>query len=136
MIRATVDFARTMLRFPAGWLAWIAALMLVNGVAPIVFLPAPEAVVTLAAFLLSVIWQVAIFDRHGFVRLLGIGHAPWLASVSWAWLRLGDLPVGSPIRIWLTALVLINTASLLIDVTDVVRYLRGERKPVLTIVES
>ena len=31
MIRVALDFARTMLRFPAGWLVWIAALMLVNG---------------------------------------------------------------------------------------------------------
>lgn len=131
MIRVALDFARTMLRFPAGWLIWIAALILVNGVAPIVFLPAPEAVITLATFMLAAMLQMALFGRLGFVRLLGIGHVPWLALVPWAWLRSGVLPVGSPMRIWLTALVLLNTGSLLIDAADVVRYLRGEREPVL-----
>ena len=131
MIRVALDFARTMLRFPAGWLVWIAALILVNGVAPIVFLPAPEAAITLAAFMLAVMLQMALFGRLGFVRLLGIGHVPWLALVPWAWLRSGVLPVGSPMQIWLIALVLLNTSSLLIDAADVVRYVRGEREPVL-----
>ena len=35
-------------------------------------------------------------------------------------------------RIWLIALVVLNTGSLLIDGADVVRYLRGEHKPYLT----
>ena len=72
MIRVALDFPLTMLRFPAGCLVWIAALILVNGVVPIVFLPATEAVVTLAFFMLAVMLQMAVFGRHGFVRLLGI----------------------------------------------------------------
>ena len=135
MIRVALDFMRTMLRFPAGWLVWIAALMLVNGVVPVFLLPAPEAAVTLATFMLAAVLQMTLFGRFGFVRLLGIGHAPWLVLVPWAWLRLGALPVGSPIRFWLISLVLLNTGSLLVDGADVVRYIRGERDPVLTLEE-
>ena len=39
-------------------------------------------------------------------------------------------------RIWLIGLVVLNTASLLIDAADVVRYVRGEREPVLTLDEG
>ena len=71
-------------------------------------------------------------DRHD-RRLLGIGHAPWLALVPWAWYRSQALPEGSWMSIWLIALVVLNTGSLLIDAVDVVRYLRGEREPYLAI---
>ena len=36
-------------------------------------------------------------------------------------------------RVWLIALVVLNAGSLFIDAADVVRYLRGERKPHVTI---
>ena len=77
MIRVALDFARTMLRFPGGWLVWVAALILVNGAAPIVFLPKPEAVITLAAFMLAAMLQMALFGRFGFVRLLGTCQRQW-----------------------------------------------------------
>ncbi len=133
MIRAALNFNRHILSFPAGWKVWVAALVLVNAVVPIMFLPVPEAVVTLVVFILAIAVQMALLDRLGFVRLLGIGHAPWLALVPWAWYRSQTLPEGSRMSIWLIALIVLNTGSLLIDAVDVVRYLRGEREPYLAI---
>ena len=95
-----------------------------------------EAVVTLAIFVVAMIVQMILLDRLGFVRLLGIAHAPWLALVPWAWYQSQALPEGSSMRIWLITLVVLNTGSLLIDTADVVRYLRGEREPHLTIGED
>ena len=136
MIRAALNFSRHILSFPAGWKVWVAALVLVNAVVPIIFLPALEAAVTLAVFIAAIVTQMILLDRLGFVRLLGIAHAPWLALVPWAWYRSQALPEGSSKHIWLMAVVVLNTGSLLIDAADVVRYLRGERRPYLTIGED
>ena len=54
------------------------------------------------------------------------GEFAGLSCASWIFF-------GSSMHIWLMALVVLNTGSLLIDTADVVRYLRGERKPYLTI---
>ena len=77
--------------------------------------------------------QMALFGRFGWVRLLGIGHWPWLLLVPWAWLRLAAVPDASLTRFWLMSLIVLNTGSLLIDAVDVVRYMRGEREPVMTL---
>ena len=51
--------------------------------------------------------------------------------VTWLWTRLDVAPAGSLFRYWLLATVVLVSLSLLIDVTDVIRYLRGERAPQL-----
>ncbi len=132
-IQVVLNFDRHIRSFPAGWKVWVAALVLVNAVVPIIFLPTPEAAVTLAVFIAAIMTQMILLDRLGFVRLLGIGHAPWLALVPWAWYRSQALPEGSWMSIWLIALVVLNTGSLLIDAADFVRYVRGEREPYLTV---
>ena len=81
MIRVALDFSSTILSFTAGWLVWIAALVLLNGVVPIMFLPAPEAVVTLAVFMVAMMLQMALFGRHGFVTFWG---SPTLRGWPWS----------------------------------------------------
>lgn len=136
VIRVALNFDRHIRSFPAGWKVWVAALVLVNAVVPIIFLPPLEALVTLGVFIVAIVVQMTLLDRHGFVRLLGIAHTPWLALVPWAWYRSQAFPEGSSMRIWLIALVVLNTVSVFIDAADVVRYLRGERQPYLTIAED
>ena len=51
MIEVALNFDRHIRSFPAGWKVWVAALVLVNAVVPIIFLPTPEAAVTLAVFI-------------------------------------------------------------------------------------
>jgi hypothetical protein len=136
MVRVGIDFLRTMLRFPVPWLVWIAGLMLVNGILPLFFLPSTEAIVTLAVFMVAAMLQLTLFGRMGFVRFLGLGHAPWLFLVPWLWARLDGAPVDTSMRLWMWALIGFDSLSLLIDVADVFRYLRGETEPTLTLLED
>jgi hypothetical protein len=132
-MRAMIDFFRTMLTFPKSVIAWVVLLMTANMILPLFFLGTPEGRVVLGAFVLGAVLQTMIFSVKGFVRLLGIGHLAWLPMVFWLWTRLDLAPTGSFFRYWLLATVVLVSLSLLIDATDVIRYLRGEREPVLQI---
>ncbi len=131
-MKAMMDFFRTMLMLPKPWLVWVMLLMLANMIGPLFYLGTPEGKVVLAAFLLGAIAQTAIFSARGFVRLLGIGHIAWVPMVYWLWTRLDAAAPGSFFRYWLLTTIVLVSLSILIDATDVVRYLRGEREPQLS----
>ena len=48
------------------------------------------------------------------------------------WTRLGGFPPNEPFTMWMTAVIGLNFVSLVIDVSDVWRYIGGERTPHLT----
>lgn len=102
--------------------------MVVNGGWPVLFFGSLEAQVVLGAMMFGAILQSLIFSRLGFVRLLGVGHVLWLAMVPWIWLR-ADQATTPGMRNWMMAVVVMNGISLVIDVADVVRYLKGDREP-------
>ena len=130
---AAVDFFRCMLKMPAHWIVWIAMLMAANGMAPLFYLTSPEAQLTLAAMMLGAMIQMTLYARLGFVRFLGVGHAPWLFLVPWLWLRLDTAPTNGMFRNWMLAVIVLNGLSLLIDITDVARYAMGDRAPQITL---
>lgn len=130
-MRAMIGFLRTMLTLPKPWLVWVMLLMAANMVLPLFYLGTPEGKVVLAAFFFGALVQMAIFSARGFVRLLGIGHITWIPMLFWLWTRLGAAPAGSLFRYWLLATMVLVGLSLLIDATDVIRYIRGERGPQL-----
>ncbi len=76
-------------------------------------------------------FQITIFGSKGFVRLLGIGHLPWVPLVFWLWTRLDQVPQDGIFRYWILSVIIIDTISLIIDTTDVVRYILGDREPQL-----
>ncbi len=124
---------RTMLKMPFPWLLWIGMLGVVNMAVPLFYLDTTEGKVVLAVIMMGAIIQIVIFGAKGFVRLLGLGHSLWLFMVPWLWTRLDHVPEGSPFRFWLLSVVILNGISLLIDITDVGRYIAGERTPQLTL---
>ena len=130
-LRAMFDFLRTMMTQRKPWVGWIMLLMLVNMVIPLFYLGTLEGRVVLGAFVLGALLQGGIFSAKGFVRLLRIGHIPWVPMVAWLWTRLDVAPAGSLFRYWLLATIVLVGLSLLIDAVDVIRYLRGERDPYL-----
>ncbi len=130
-MKAMIDFLRTMLTLPKPWLGWVMLLMTVNMIVPLFFLGTSEGKVVLGAAVLGAALQTAIFSARGFVRLVGIGHIAWVPMVAWLWTRLDHAPAGSLFRYWLLATIVLVSVSLLIDATDVIRYLRGERDPQL-----
>ena len=136
MMGTMTGFMRAMLGLPGHWVAWVGLLLLVNMIAPLFLLHTIEAWVVLGALLMGGMIQQAIFARLGFVRLLGLGHAPWLALVPWLWSRLDMAEPGTLLYGWLVAVIVLDGASLVIDIVDVARYLRGERAPTVHLAKS
>ena len=132
-MKAMIKFMKTMLALPKGWVAWISALVLVNFAGAVLFIGTVEGQVVFGALMVGAITQAAIFSRLGFVRLLGIGHILWVPMVFWLLSRVDLLTISGLFEAWIVAVVVLDTLSLLIDATDVVRYALGDRKPQLSL---
>ena len=128
-MKTMISFIKTMLALPRLWMAWVMLLMTVNVVIPLFYVATIEAQVVLGAALIGAIIQTTIFSTKGFVRLLGIGHILWVPMVFWLWSRLDLAAPDSFFHSWLIAVIVLDTISLVIDATDVIRYWNGERNP-------
>ena len=107
--------------------------MTLNILMPLAFLETVEGKSVLGAAAFGALVQMMIFRALGFVRLLGLGHLPWVALVPWLWSRLALAPEGSPFRYWVLAVLVVDAVSLSIDAVDVARYALGQRAPVLSL---
>ena len=121
-------------RFVSGLLAsplwvklWLLALGAVNMLVPLFYLARPEAQLVLATFVAGFALLVVLTARFGFTRILGLGHILWIPLVLWLVGRVDAYPVTETYGLWLRSVIVLNSISLVIDITDVVRYLRGER---------
>ncbi|MEE8349559.1 MAG: hypothetical protein V3R94_08320, partial [Acidobacteriota bacterium] len=112
LMSVMMNFMRTMLTMPKPWVAWIGLLMAANFIFPVIFISSLEGRVVLATGMASAMIQMGIFQTKGFVRLLGIGHSPWIPLLLWLWTRLNF--DASPFAYWIVALMVLNTLSLII----------------------
>jgi hypothetical protein len=131
MIQTFVGFNKGILAMPKTWLVWTILLVSANLVSPWFFLGTLEAAIVLAGFILSLTLMIILYARYGFVRLLGLGHTPWLLMVPWIWSLLDQAKAGEPFYYWLLTVVVLDSVSLIIDVVDAIRYWLGERKPTI-----
>ena len=83
----------------------------------------------LGSGLLAATIMTVLHAKLGYVRLLGIGHFVWIPMLIWLVFRLDRIPEGTIFYNWLLILIAMDTVSLLIDIVDLVRYLRGDRTP-------
>ena len=132
-MKSMMKLMRTMMIMPIHWQVWLGILVIVNMIVPFFFIHTLEAQVVVATFIVGLVIMSVIFSVKGFVRLLGIGHIGWLPLVFWLWTRLDHAPADSIFGYWLMAVVVLNSLSLIIDTIDVFRYVKGERRPVLTL---
>ncbi len=93
MIKLMVDFTKIVMRMPQPWPTWLLLLVSANLVAPLFFLGSLEARVALVGMMIGATLMMILFSRFGYVRLLGLGHIPWLFTVPWLWSRLGEASV-------------------------------------------
>lgn len=128
-MKAMVGFSKTMLKMPTPVLFWLALLMAANMVGPIVFIKSLEGKMVILAAIVGAAIQIAIFGSKGFVRLLGIGHLPWVPLVLWLGSRFDQIPRDGIFRYWILSVIVLNTLSLIIDAIDVTRYVMGDREP-------
>jgi len=67
-----IRFFKTMLLLPKPLVVWVALLMGVNMIVPLVFLNTIEAKVVFAVAMAGAMVMMLIFRSKGFVRLLGL----------------------------------------------------------------
>ncbi len=131
-MNAFLKFNRGVMKMPALWQGWLMLLVGANLMAPMFFLNRLEAQATLAAMLLSMALMTALTARFGFTRILGLGHILWVPLLIFLLLSLRAIPADDTFGIWIRTLILLNATSLLIDARDVIRYMAGDRREVVT----
>jgi hypothetical protein len=124
-------FHRGLFRMPWPWQLWVLLLVIVNAGVPLFFLGRPEARLALITLMAAALIMSTVTRYAGFTRLLGLGHFVWFPLLAYLWTRLGDIPAQGFYGLWLRVLMAVNAISLVIDVTDVARYLAGERGEVV-----
>ncbi len=126
-MNAFVKFNKGMLRMPIHWQLWLMVLVAANMFGPLFFLHYLEAQVVLGTILASMTLMTLLTGRFGFTRILGLGHILWVPMLAFLFARLGDIPAGDAFGIWIRALIVLNSVSLVIDAIDVIHYIAGDR---------
>ncbi len=122
-------FGIVLMRFRPLQRTWGTWLIVVNA-ASLLFIRHVEAQVALGAVGVAALAQSLIYQRKGFIRLLGVTHVLWIPMLVWMALRLDAVPRDEvAFHGWLVALIVTNAFSLVIDAWDATRFVRGERRP-------
>lgn len=126
-MNAFIKFNKGLMLMPMSWQMWLMLLVMVNMLVPFFYLDRLEAQMTLGTMMLSMMLMTAVTQKTGFTRLLGLGHFLWFPMIYFFWTRLSQIPADDFFGIWLRTLMILNAGSLLIDVIDVSRYIKGDR---------
>jgi hypothetical protein len=121
-------FGVVYLRFrpiPRLWCVWLVA---VNA-ACLLFITHIEAQTVLAVTVIAVIVQTLIYQRIGFTRILGTAHMMWVPMFAWFATRHETIASEPALANWILLLFVTNLISMVVDATDAVRFIRGERAP-------
>jgi hypothetical protein len=75
-------------------------------------------------------WPQSFVRTIPFTRLVNNEElTPWPFPLIWLVFRLEHILEGTLFYGWLLTLIAMDTVSLLVDIVDLVRYLRGDRTP-------
>lgn len=121
-------FGIVFLRFqpiPRIWCVWLVA---VNAMC-LLFIPHIEAQVVLVVTALAVVVQTIIYQRRGFVRILGAAHLAWIPMFAWMATRLDSISQEPQLMTWLAVLLATNVVCFIVDMVDAYRFVKGEREP-------
>jgi len=124
---ALSKFMSGLLASPLWVKLWLGVLMAANMVVPLVYFDHLEARIVLIAFLAGFVLLVVLTGKFGFSRILSLGHILWIPLVLFLLGRLDLHAADQPYGLWMRSVIVLNSISLIIDVADVVRYIRGER---------
>ncbi len=126
-MNAFIKFNRGLLAMPLPWRLWLLLLLMLNLIAPLVFIGRIEAQATVGALLVSMALMTGLTGLSGFSRLLGLGHIVWLPLLAFLSTRLAEIPAADAFGLWVRAVIAINATSLVVDAVDVIRYAAGDR---------
>ncbi len=102
-------------------------------IGPLFFIDHLEGQVVLGVFVITAGLMMFLYASRGFTRILGAGHVLWLGLLPWLWSRHDLIQPDEWLSHWIITVIVINGLSLIIDVIDVVRYVRGDRQPTVSI---
>lgn len=128
MLKAMSDFMKGVRTLPIGWQVWLMVLVIVNLVIPLFLLGHTEAKWTIAALVGGMIIGNVLVKIQGFTRLLGLMHILWFILIPYLWGRLEFVPASDFFGVWIRSVLVLNGISLVIDISDIVRYIAGDRK--------
>ena len=131
-MRAFLKLNKGIMRMPLPWRLWMLLLIVLNVVFPLFFFDRPEAQLVLVAMAVSLLLMTGLTAVSGFSRLVGAGHIAWIPLVLFLVTRLPDVPARDLYGLWLRALLVANSVSLVIDIIDVIRYAAGDREETVT----
>jgi len=131
MLTDAKEFMIKMFQVPVGWRVWLAILMAANMIAPLFFLNHIEGVAVFVAINLGAFTGVFLYKQQGFTRLLGAMHWPWIVLLPYLWCRIDVVFASEPFGIWIRAVLVLNSLSLILDVIDVIKYAAGDRQPII-----
>lgn len=136
IVKAILELAGiVLLRFRLPARLW-AILLIVLNAASLFFINTIYGQVAFASVLIAVVIMTAIYLKCGFVRLLGIGHILWIPMIPWLVLNLPGRSESPLLYDWVVCLIAGNSISLVIDTIDLARFLKGDRDPHYTWVET
>ena len=130
-MRAFIEFNKGIMKMPLPWRLWLMLLVTMNLAVPLFFLDRREAQFILGALLVSMALMTILTAKFGFTRILGLGHILWLPLVFFLWLRLSHIPADDFFGFWIRVVLILNTASLVLDAVDVTRYIRGDKQQIV-----
>jgi hypothetical protein len=121
-------FYVSLVRFKPGPRAFAWNLVAAN-MAGLLFLPRVEPVVLWISIVIGLVFMARVYQKMGFVRLLGAGHALWLFVVPWLAFRWMNLPPDASgwFSAWLGWVIVTDTVSLVLDARDAAAFLAGDR---------
>lgn len=128
-----MQFIRGILKLPIIWQIWVILLMAINGVWSVFFIDRPIAFAMFVSLLTGGIVGMILAQVHGFTKLLGLMHAPWVPVFALQIVALyREAPSGN-YAAWFYTSLTVTGISLIIDIYDVWLYVRGNRNNLLKV---
>jgi len=128
MFRAMKLFMQGIGKLPFGWRLWLMLLGGTNMIGGVVFFGQIEGKFAIGAIVIAMAIALPLTSRLGYTRLLGLMHVAWIPLVVHFCGKLAVVPADVVFGMWIRAIIILNSISLVIDVIDVGRYIFGDRK--------
>lgn len=125
MIQTFKEFMGGIRKLHPAWQTWVGLMVLLNMVTPLFFLFQPEAQVTLLAMMAGAMTGLLFVKIQGFTKLLGFIHIFWIPLVIFLLGRVHAFDSASLFGLWLWAVIVVNSISLVIDTADVIIFFRS-----------
>jgi hypothetical protein len=130
--KALIRYHQGLAKMPPAWKPWLISLLVANMIAPLCWFNQLEAQIVFGVALLNATTFVILTAISGFSRLLGLAHIYWIPLICFLWMRLDLFPPDTAYGFWIRAVIVLDAGSVMLDASNVVRYLRGEREEMVT----